>query len=448
MNDLIRRIDAEIVSLLNDVKPLAEKSKSGTLTDEDSTRFDELVEQINKAQEAKAKAVERYNAATKIDGDLKQATEPASGVKREIASDAQRRDREFAKSLGQRFAESQQVKDFKPGGSRTKSEPFEARSFYHRGTQLEHADDMSPAELRTLIHSVALPADFVRPDLLSGIYRGDLPTHDLRSVLINGTTTSDAITFIRENVFTNSAAGVPEATHTSAADETPVNASVKPESALTFEQVTAPVVTIAHWIPITRQTLQDATQLQSYVENRLIEGLKLEEADQLLNGTGAPDLTGILQTANVQDLDNTYFSGAAVADAGQNNEDFNRILRARRLIRTTGRARANFVVLNPTDHERMITLTDGDKQYFGAGPFGNAAVTSLWGMRVVEDEAMTAGFCLVGDGRMAAVWDRMQSQIFIDTIDDQFIRNMLTILAEERVALTVFRPVAFALVEF
>jgi HK97 family phage major capsid protein len=436
VNDLIRRHEAEIVSLLNDVKPLVEKSKAGTLSDDENARFDELTAQINTAQEAKAKAMERYAAAAKLEGDMKTTTEP----KRELTHEAQAKDQAYAQSLGRKFAESQQVKEFAAGGSK-RSKPFGAESFYH------HTDD-GPTDVRTLIGSAALPADFVRPDLLAGIYRGDLPTNDLRSVLINGTTTSDAITFIRELAFTNNAAGVLEATHTDAADETPVNASVKPESALTFEQATAPVVTIAHWIPITRQTLQDASQLQAYVENRLLEGLKLEESDQLLNGTGAPDLTGILQTTGIQDLDDTYFSGAAVNDAGQDNEVFNRILRGRRMVRTTGRAQANFVVLNPADYENIITFTDADRGYFGSGPFSSGVMTTLWGMRVVEDEAMTAGFALVGDGRMAAVWDRMQSQIFIDTIDDQFIRNMLTILAEERLALTVFRPAAFALVEF
>jgi HK97 family phage major capsid protein len=85
--------------------------------------------------------------------------------------------------------------------------------------------------------------------------------------------------------------------------------------------------------------------------------------------------------------------------------------------------------------------------YYGTGPFGNGGTaTNLWGLRVVEDEHIAAGTALVGDGRMAAVWDRMQAQIFIGTIDDQFVRNMLTILAEERLALTVFRPAAFAIV--
>lgn len=413
-----------------------EESRLDTLLAE----FNELGPKIVKEEE-RAKAVEAADRMNESRG----RQVPGGGQAKSGAEERQTIDR---RSMGQRFAESEQVKAIRDFGGK-RSQPFtEVNSFYHRTPQVEYHDGMHPQELRTLIHGAALPADMVRPDLLPGIYRGDLPTNDLRSVLINGTTTSDAITFIRENVFTNNAAGVPEATHTSAADETPVNASVKPESALTFEQVTAPVVTIAHWIPITRQTLQDASQLQTYVENRLLEGLMLEEAEQLLNGAGGNDLTGILQTTGIQDLDDTYFAGAAVTDAGENNELLNRILRGRTMVRTTGRARANFVVLNPADLEDIVTLTNADQVYYGAGPFGAGVLSQLWGLRVVEDEAMTAGFALVGDGRMAAVWDRMQSQIFIDTIDDQFIRNMLTILAEERVALTVFRPAAFALVEF
>jgi HK97 family phage major capsid protein len=168
----------------------------------------------------------------------------------------------------------------------------------------------------------------------------------------------------------------------------------------------------------------------------------------LLNGNGTNDLTGLLNTADIQDLDQTYFTGAAVNDAGIDNENYNRILRARTLIRTVGRARANFVVINPADLEDFLTYTTAsDHQYYGAGPFSGSGLTNLWGLRVVEDENLTAGSALVGDGRMAAVWDRMQAQILIDTIDDQFIRNMLTILAEERLALTVFRPQAFAVVD-
>ena len=60
-------------------------------------------------------------------------------------------------------------------------------------------------------------------------------------------------------------------------------------------------------------------------------------------------------------------------------------------------------------------------------------------------ENITAGTALVGDGTMAAVVDRRDAQIYIaDQHSDFFVRNIFVMLAEERVALPVFRPAAFA----
>jgi HK97 family phage major capsid protein len=187
--------------------------------------------------------------------------------------------------------------------------------------------------------------------------------------------------------------------------------------------------------------------MRTYVEQRLLDGLRLVESDQLLNGDGTgANILGLTNQTGVQVLDAAAFTADPVADTGSANENFNRILRARVNIRSTGRARANFVVVNPADSETFLTATNTSGDYYGAGPFSGNGTANLWGMRVVEDENQDAGVALVGDGRMAAVWDRMQAQILIDTINDQFVRNMLTILAEERLALTVFRPQAFALV--
>jgi HK97 family phage major capsid protein len=363
---------------------------------------------------------------------------PNGGQPSEGAEQREQRDKAMPWSLGRRFAESDQLREARERNLR-RSQPLEVRSFWpqHRAA-IEHDDSMGPVEQRALIQTGGLPADYISAQQVPGFFRGEDLQGTLRSVLINGTTTSDAIVYFRELLFTNAAAGVAQATATAGAS------GLKPESAITFEQDTAPVVTIAHWIPITRQTLEDAGQIRTYVEQRLLDGLRLAESDQLLNGTGAPDLDGLLTTTGVQALDATYWTTAPVVDEGTNNENFNRIMRARTLIRTVGRARANFVVLNPTDMEAFLVSTDANQQYLGGGPFANQTINTLWGLRAVEDEYIAAGTALVGDGRMAAVWDRMQAQILVDTIDDQFVRNMLTLLAEERLALTVFRPAAFA----
>ena len=349
-----------------------------------------------------------------------------------------------SKSLGQRFVDSDQFRTFKTRGARGKMEPVYAGSFYRNHAEgLVHNGEMGPEEVRALVQTGGLPADYISAQQVAGFFRGDDLQGSIRDVLINGQTASDAIVFFRELLFTNNAEAVAQATATTGAT------GLKPESAITFEQATANVVTIAHWIPITRQTLDDASQIRTYVEQRLIDGLKLEESDQLLNGDGlGANMTGLLTTSNVQSLTTAgEFTTTPAADVGTANENFNRILRGRMKVRSVGRARANFVVLNPTDLEQMLTYTDANRQYHAGGPFNGSGIPSLWGMRVVEDENIAENTALVGDGRYAAVWDRMAAQVLADTIDDQFVRNMITLLAEERLALTVFRPTAFAKVQ-
>ena len=85
---------------------------------------------------------------------------------------------------------------------------------------------------------------------------------------------------MREKTFTNAAATVLEG-------------AAKPESTLTFEAANAPVRKIAHWLPVTEEMLEDVAQIRSYIDARLRLGVEIEEEDQLLNGTGvAPDLLG------------------------------------------------------------------------------------------------------------------------------------------------------------
>jgi HK97 family phage major capsid protein len=65
-------------------------------------------------------------------------------------------------------------------------------------------------------------------------------------------------------------------------------------------------------------------------------------------------------------------------------------------------------------------------------------------MPVVESEAITAGTALVGDFSKAVLWDREQASVTMtDSHADFFIRNLVAILAEERVAFAVTRPKAF-----
>lgn len=298
---------------------------------------------------------------------------------------------------------------------------------------------------RALVYTGAFPASMKPAQVLPGIQRPNEPIggRAVRQVLLGGTTTQNSITFAKENVFTNAAAMVAEAVSTVT--------GAKPESSLTFTEVTVSLGNAAHWIPVSRQALDDVAQLRSYIEGRLIDGLIREENDQLLNGDGtSPNLSGLLDQSGIQVLDQTYFTGAPVNTASGlgSAEMFNRILRAKTLIMTTGDSSATFTIVNPTDYESLLTAADTTENYFGAGPFSTGTNPRIWGLEVVQTEAMTAGNYLVGDGTAAQVWDRQSIQIFMaDQHDDFFIRNLFVLLAEERLGLTVYRPAAFALVD-
>lgn len=266
---------------------------------------------------------------------------------------------------------------------------------------------------------------FVTPDD-SGIYetlgRRPLTLRDLISVR---TTSSDLIEYVRMTSRTNNAAPVSEATATSGVSGT------KPESDMAFERVNAPVETIAHWVAATKRALADAGQMRGLIDQELRQGLEEELEDQILNGDGtSPNLSGLDDVSGTQ-------------DQAWDTNILTTTRRARTLVRTVGRATPTGYVMHPNDWEDIDLLQDNEARYFFGGPsvIGNPR---LWGLPVVETEAQTEGFAWVGDWRKIVLWDREQALISVsDSHLDFFVRNMVAILGEMRVALGIIRPSAF-----
>ena len=263
---------------------------------------------------------------------------------------------------------------------------------------------------------------------------------NLLDLIPTAQTTSNMIEYVKEKTFTNNAATVAEATATTGAT------GLKAESVLNFELATSPVQTIAHWIPVTNQMLADAPQVRGIIDNRLMYGLNQELEDQILSGNGTPpNLTGILasglSTVGLS-AGSTYGGQATAVDAA---------FAAMLIVQVPGLARPNGVGLNPLDwaairlaRESAVTgnVNPGGYLY---GPPSVAGPQTLWGRPVVLSLGMTENTILVGDFQLGCLmFDREQGAIRVGTVDDQFVRNMQTILAELRAAFAVFRPTAFA----
>ena len=102
------------------------------------------------------------------------------------------------------------------------------------------------------------------------------------------------------------------------------------------------------------------------------------------------------------------------------------------------------VVMNPADWEAIELLKATDNQYIMANP-ASMVGPQIWGKRVIPTNSIASGTFLVGAFSMGAqIWDRMDAAVQISYEDgDNFKKNMATLLAEERLALTVYRPSAF-----
>jgi HK97 family phage major capsid protein len=267
----------------------------------------------------------------------------------------------------------------------------------------------------------------VRTDYYNQIVPQPFRPLTLRDLITIGRTTSDIIEFMRVTGYTNNAAPVPEITATSGSGYT---AGAKPESGVALEKATAPVRTIAHWIPVTKRALADAAQVETYINEFLEFGLEDVLEAQMLNGDGTGE--------NFTGLFNTTGTGTQAWDTDM----LTTTRKARTKVRIEGRANATAYLLHPTDWETLDLTQDGEERYYFGGPsaLGNPR---LWGLPVIENERVAVGTGAVGDFRQLILWDREQASIRMsDSHADFFTHNAVAILAELRAAFAVLRPAA------
>lgn len=255
----------------------------------------------------------------------------------------------------------------------------------------------------------------VAPDRKAQIVPGASQILTLEDVLTSIPTSSNAIEYTREATFVNNAAEVAEG-------------GAKPETDITFSLENEKVVTIAHWTKISRQLADDAPALAAYINFRMRYGVDQRVETQLAvgNGTGA-NMSGLMATGN--------FTAHGIADS-----ELGSVLKKHVLIRKvvaqlkTSGYMADAVLLNPVDAADME---------IEEGTTANVKGISL-GAPIVESNAVAQDTFLVGAFRQAATIHNRQSVVveLSESDSDNFTKNLVTIRAERRLALTVEVPAA------
>lgn len=367
-------------------------------------RYDEVkgiaLDAIGKAEKGEPLSLEAKAKADEALTGFNEAKARLDEMEQKLARRAASHDRPL--SAGQAFVEDEGFKSF-AGQTRP------------RGRVVVEVKDITslttnaPGSVGTL----------VQPDRAAPVMLPDRRM-TIRALLAPGNTSSSAIEYDRETGFTNSANPVAEG-------------ALKPQSEIQYEEVTSPVRTIAHWMRASVQILDDAPGLRSMIDSRLRYGLAFREEVQLLNGDGVgQNIRGLITAA-------TAYSAPGGLVAGQMIDT----VRLGMLQVALAEYPANGIVLNPIDWAFIEMLKDSAGGYLIGNPQGGIEAR-LWGLPVVATQAMVVDKFLVGAFDMAAqIFDRQDATVEVSTEDqDNFIRNKVTIRAEERLALAIYRPEA------
>ena len=186
----------------------------------------------------------------------------------------------------------------------------------------------------------------------------------------------------------------------------------------------ANVKKVTAYIKVTKEMLDDVELMRSEIDQELTELIQLKIDDQLLNGTGLTvNLVGINQNATA------YAAGAfALAIPTPNNFD---VLRTAINQVRVNLFEPNYIIMHPTDVTAM-DLAKGTDGHYILPPFASNDGTVISGIRVVANTGVTIDNFLVGDFSKAGVRFKEGLTINVGYENDDFTKNLVTILAEAR----------------
>lgn len=248
-----------------------------------------------------------------------------------------------------------------------------------------------------------------------------------------GETTAATVRVLQEVSFTNAATAVEEE-------------GQKPEASFDLVETDFGVKKIAVLGRVSDEMFSDFPVVRDYVNSRLVYMVGAKEDSELLNGTGLTGrLTGVLQTSGIQTVSSA--ASSTVIDA---------IHKGITKVRSTGFLEPDGIVLNPNDWQNIRLSKDSNGQYYAGGPFngqygstqGYSVVGTLWGLPVAVTTSIAQGTALVGAFKIGAqIFRRMG--VTVDTTNSDasdFAYNRICIRVETRLALAVYRPLAFCTV--
>jgi HK97 family phage major capsid protein len=236
------------------------------------------------------------------------------------------------------------------------------------------------------------------------------PVIKVRNVVNTGTTSSKFVVYISQGRNTE-ASWVTEG-------------ETKPTSNPGYEEVSVEVKKVASTVKVSKEMLADLAFVRSEINADLMAGLDQAFEYALINGAGGTSLDGLLGFA--QPFAAGTFAGTIPA---ANVSDVIRVAKAQI---QGAKFEPTHVLLHPEDAAKieLTKATDGGYTY----PAFWDRNMMLAGLIVVTSTNIAPDTFLVGDMSKSNVRIRENMNLQVGYVNDDFQRNMVTILAEMRAA--------------
>lgn len=396
-----------------------EKDDTGTvkaITPEQTVEFNQRNDELKTIQDEYTALKRVQDAADANAAELKSLAQPQRGFQFQNGRHPKDGPEEpGTKRLSDYFLESGSYKS-----RRDEQHGFSESSVKSTPMQVEAKD----AALKTLLATTTGFAPFVPR---SGLIVPLAQRRPMVADLIPQIDTTDAgIRYIEETLFTHAAAATAEG-------------AIKPELALAYAERFLGMTKIAVTIPVTEEQMMDVPQLRAIIDDRMTLDLQLEEERELLQGNpggaNTAEFIGFLNKTGVQQIPK------GVVD------DFSAVLKAIIQIENTiGFANVSGGVMHPLDWYAFRTKQDSTGRFIMGDP-GMVGPATLWGKTFIPTIAEPQGSILLGDFQRFSQIVRREGITFrVGYVNDQFIRNIMTIIAEMRELLVITRPSAFGVV--
>ncbi len=209
--------------------------------------------------------------------------------------------------------------------------------------------------------------------------------------------------------------------------------AAKPQSDRDWVKTIVPITKIAHYYKVPEEYLMDIPWMQSEISGVGVEELMYLEDTKFLTNSAGGEFLGLNQTFN-----STAFSApASLSGSIFDANNYDALVAAWTQLRVL-KSNATGSLLNPIDYAAMILTKDANGMYVFGAP--NQSIPNLFGAPIIPHTTVTSDKYFLGDFSKLVVGQRAGLSVrFYDQNEDDAIKNLVTVVIEERITFAADR---------